>query len=592
MAVDQLPQELTAIAELPRCDFDRHPLRFRLVWGERSEKSPNNRERDMTSETVVYQAKKIITMNSYQPEATHVAVRDGRILGVGNLDDLSIWRDFRLDNQFADKVLMPGFVEGHCHLMEGNLWRYTYVGYTPRIGPDGKKTPELKSTEDIVTYLRDVDAGMDDPAQPLVAWGLDPIYFDGPRLSRRDLDQVSTTRNIVILHSNLHLATVNSAVLDAAGVDRTTNVVGVAKDDNGEPNGELQEMAAMFMAMSASGVDFVGGMADDTTLSNFEALTRRVGVTTATDLFNGLTDDVVASLTRWFGREDCSLRLVPTLGATLAPVEQSAERALALKAKSTDKLRMGIVKFVLDGSIQGFTARLKWPGYLDGRPNGIWNDDPNELEKWFGGYHRAGVQMFIHANGDETSEVALDALEQVMRDHAWPDHRHTLQHVQMADEAQFRKMSALGVCANLFSNHAYYWGDEHWTKTIGPDRAKRMNAAATAKRHGVNFAIHSDAPVTPIGPLFTAWCAVNRLTMSGRVLGEEECISVDDALRTITLGAAYTLKMDREIGSIESGKLADFAVLEVDPYDVGPRDIKDIPVWGTVVGGRVFPADV
>ena len=110
-------------------------------------------------------------------------------------------------------------------------------------------------------------------------------------------------------------------------------------------------------------------------------------------------------------------------------------------------------------------------------------------------------------------------------------------------------------------------------------------------RIGCSFSIHSDAPVTPLGPLFTAWCAVNRLTIAGRVLGKHERISVDQALRAITLGAAYTLKLDGEIGSIEVGKKADFAVLDSDPYEVPPENLKDIKIWGTVQGGRVFSVE-
>jgi predicted amidohydrolase YtcJ len=115
-----------------------------------------------------------------------------------------------------------------------------------------------------------------------------------------------------------------------------------------------------------------------------------------------------------------------------------------------------------------------------------------------------------------------------------------------------------------------------------------MDATATAKRLGVHFAIHSDAPVTPLGPLFTAWCAVNRKTASGRTLGEQEKISVADALHAVTIGAAYTLKLDHLVGSIESGKFADFAVLEDNPYEVAPENLKDVQVWGTVVGGMPF----
>jgi predicted amidohydrolase YtcJ len=146
------------------------------------------------------------------------------------------------------------------------------------------------------------------------------------------------------------------------------------------------------------------------------------------------------------------------------------------------------------------------------------------------------------------------------------------------------------MAANLFANHHYYWGDQHREVTVGPERAERMNACATALREGLTLAIHSDAPITPLGPLFTAWCAVNRLAASGRVLGEHERIPVAAALHAITLGAAATLHLDGEVGSIECGKRADFCVLGEDPTAVDPRALKDVPVRGTVLGGRVFDA--
>jgi predicted amidohydrolase YtcJ len=143
---------------------------------------------------------------------------------------------------------------------------------------------------------------------------------------------------------------------------------------------------------------------------------------------------------------------------------------------------------------------------------------------------------------------------------------------------------------NLFANHHFYWGDAHYAMTVGPERAERMNACRTALDNRVPLAIHSDAPVTPLGPLFTAWCAVNRLTSGGRQLGAHERIGLDEALRAITIGAAYTLKLDGEIGSIETGKRADFAVLEDDPIEAGPAGLKDVRVWGVVQSGRVFEA--
>ncbi|MEM8752449.1 MAG: amidohydrolase family protein, partial [Pseudomonadota bacterium] len=195
-----------------------------------------------------------------------------------------------------------------------------------------------------------------------------------------------------------------------------------------------------------------------------------------------------------------------------------------------------------------------------------------------------------HTNGDEATALAIDTLEAALRAHPSPDHRFTLQHCQLADRAQFRRMATLGMCVNLFANHHFYWGDEHYRLTVGPERAERMNACRSALDEGVPMAIHSDAPITPLGPLFTAWCAVNRLTASGRVQGEAERISVDEALHAITLGAAYTLGLDGEIGSLEVGKRADVAILEEDPRDADPAALKDVPVWGVMQGGRIFSA--
>jgi predicted amidohydrolase YtcJ len=142
------------------------------------------------------------------------------------------------------------------------------------------------------------------------------------------------------------------------------------------------------------------------------------------------------------------------------------------------------------------------------------------------------------------------------------------------------------MCANIFTNHIWYWGDQHHDITVGPERARRMEACATAERLGVPFSIHSDAAVTPLGHLHTMWCAVNRVTPSGRVLGENERISAESALRSVTTGAAYQLHADNEFGSVECGKAADFTVLEESPLTIDPMGIKDIGVWGTIVGGQ------
>lgn len=544
-----------------------------------------------SSKTTVFSSRKIITMDPSNPTATHVAVRDGRILSAGSLERTKAWGDFDLDERFADRVLMPGLVEGHCHLMAGGLWMFPYVGFHERTGPDGRRWAGCRSFDDVVQRLREAHEAMGGGEEPLIAWGFDPIFFSDERMSVRHLDQVSTSRPVVILHASQHLMNVNSATLRKAGITRDTEVEGVVKMDDGDPSGELQEFAAMFSVARLIGNLYQVLGTSETGLRLFGQLSQRAGVTTATDLVNDLASDNVELLQRLTAEPDYPVRLVPAYAALDGSVANAdgAARVRRRQKENTDKLFFGPVKLVADGSIQGFTARLRWPGYFNGHENGTWILPPSELRTAIDYFHAQGFQLHIHTNGDEATDLALDAVEAALARHPRADHRHTLQHCQMADAAQYRRMARLGMCVNLFANHLYYWGDAHRSTTLGPDRAGRMNACATALRHGIPLAIHSDTPVTPLGPLFTAWCAVNRLTVGGQVLGQAERISVADALHAITLGAAYTLRLDHRIGSIETGKLADFCVLDRDPLEVAPEALKDVRVLGTVLGGRPLP---
>lgn len=168
----------------------------------------------MMSKNTIFVAKQIITMNPNVTQATYVAVRDGRILGVGTLDELKGWGDYELDTIFADKVLMPGLIEGHAHAFAGALWAYPYVGSHDRIGPDGKLWKGCKSVEEVVARLKETETMLTEPDEPVLAWGLDPIYFTGPSMIAVDLDRVSSTRPVLVAHLSFHLLNVNSVVLN------------------------------------------------------------------------------------------------------------------------------------------------------------------------------------------------------------------------------------------------------------------------------------------------------------------------------------------------------------------------------------------
>lgn len=536
--------------------------------------------------TTVFNAKKIHTLDPNRPEATHVAVREGRILAVGGADCADGWGgEIRRDDRYADLVMMPGLVEAHAHVAAGGIWRFTYCGHYPRTAPDGTVWEGVATNAAVIARLRDI-AAQAPAGQPIVGWGFDPNFLDEKRLDRHDLDQVSADIPVVVMHSNMHLLTCNTKALEVAGYAAGTNVEGVIRDASGTPNGELHEFAAMGPVMEASKVS-IQALGDAEAVRAYGQVARNCGVTTVADLLSDLHDGEVAMLKQLTADPAFPARYVPIMNAMAGDPEDEARRANALKPQSTDKLRLGAAKLFTDGAIQGFTAKLKWPGYYKGKDNSVLNMSEEHFTAAVNALHKAGVKMHIHTNGDWASEFATETIAEAMRQAPFPDHRHTLEHVQLADRAQFQRMANLGICVNLFGNHLYYFGDVHWTKSIGPDRARRMNACRDALDiFGPNFAIHSDAPVTPMGPLFTAWCAVNRLTESGRQLGEYQRIAVRDALNCITLGAAYVLKLDHEIGSIQTGKRADFCLLDDDPFEVAPEALKDIGVAGTVFGGE------
>lgn len=549
----------------------------------------------MRTVTTIFTARKIITMNPANPEVQAVAVRDGKILCAGSLDECRSWGEATVDDRFGDQVLVPGFVEAHGHTFDALAEMMPFVGYYPYPLSDGRSTPAIRSYDDLIDLLKDEDSRLP-PGETLLANGFDPIYFpELPRLSNRELDRVSATRPVFVRHASGHLATVNTALLDAEGITKDCPTPGVGRDADGELNGELQEAPAMTLATAAFG-KLMAASNGAAPIRIHAAMCRNAGVTTATELAGPMliAPDVVKAWQDTVNAAGFPVRMVlynlPAMPGSTADYGAVAEAAMKLREIESDKLRASGIKLVADGSIQGWTALLMEPGYYTGEDHGLPMFSPEDMLAAVKAFHNRKLNVHCHCNGNGAGQMFIDAVEEVLRTDAWLDHRHVLQHSQTTTAAQYRRMGRLGICANVFTNHIWYWGDQHYEQTMGPERTRGMWACRTALDNRVPLSFHTDSGVTPIGHLMTMWCAVNRLTPSGRVLGEHEKITPYEALQAANLGAAFQLHMDHEIGSIEAGKFADFAVLDDSPLDVDPLAIRDIGVWGTVVGGEVFEA--
>jgi predicted amidohydrolase YtcJ len=235
----------------------------------------------MASDITIFKAKKIVTMNPTNPEGTHVAVREGKILGVGTLDEVQGWGAYTLDETFKDKVLIPGLVEVHSHASEGASWLFPYIGYFDRMDPDGKVWPGCKTLDAFLARLREIEAEQSDPNSLLLVWGMDPVYYEGDRLSAHHLDKISTTRPIFVYHANGHVATINRRYMQQSKITRDTQVTGVLKNANGEPNGELSEFAAM--GLTSAFPTLVASLGSEQAIRNFGKLAVLTGVTTVTE---------------------------------------------------------------------------------------------------------------------------------------------------------------------------------------------------------------------------------------------------------------------------------------------------------------------
>jgi predicted amidohydrolase YtcJ len=253
-------------------------------------------------------------------------------------------------------------------------------------------------------------------------------------------------------------------------------------------------------------------------------------------------------------------------------------------------VRIGGLKIVLDGSPQGRSAWVSEP-YLAG-PEGelssyagaplLSNEDVYQMvADCFG----RGVQVLAHANGDAAIEQALEAVARAEERHGRADRRPVMVHSQLATEEQLDRMRELGIVPSFCSSHGFYWGDSHVASVLGRERATRVNPARSAGRLDLRFSLHDDAPIVSPNVLFLIWSAVTRFSRSGAVIGPEQRLTPLEALRAVTIDAAYQHFEDDRKGSLEVGKLADMAVLSENPLRVPPETIREIEVLATLKEG-------
>ncbi len=523
----------------------------------------------------------VLTLDAARPRARALALEGARIAAVGSSQEMRALAgpDTRVV-ELGGRCVVPGFVDAHSHVSLGAGIRRMADLTAPPIGAVG-------NVEAAVAALRSHAAGL--PADAwVVGFGYDDtLLAEGRHLDRADLDRVATDRPVLAIHVSGHLYAANGAALALAGIDRDTPDPpgGVIRRDpvSGEPDGVLEEMAAALPLLSAMPQPTRAERVDDLAAVALEYAAR--GVTTAQDGATGLASlaDLVATLDA--GRFPIRVVVLP-VGDAVAPATRGELDTGGIDAA---RLHVGPVKLIADGSIQGFTGYLREPYHTPFRGDAGYRGYPTltreRLIEQVGRVHASGLQLAIHGNGDAAIDDILEAFERALELRPSGDLRGIVIHAQMTRDDQLERMARLGVTPSFFALHTYYWGDRHRELFIGPERARRISPARSALDRGVRFSLHTDAPVVPMDVLRLMHAAANRRTSGGELLGPEQRIAPLDALRAVTLDAAWQYRLDGDRGSIEPGKLADLVVLSASPLD-RPGAIDGIRVLETVVGGR------
>lgn len=536
----------------------------------------------------VYVNGTVITIDKNGTTAEGFAVLGDKFVAIGTSDEVeALAGPGTRVVDLKGRIVVPGFFAAHDHFPGAGMVA------TRSINLNSPPMGEIQTIDDIIEALKERAANS--PAgQWIEGRGYDDTLLkDARHPTRYDLDKASTEHPIWISHTSGHLGVANSKALQMAGVTKDTPQPegGVIRKDprTGEPNGVFEESGGLVRRL-------IPPLTRAEQMEAFRAAVEiyvKQGVTTT--VIAGGNRESFRALQKAQEEGLLSLRIIAMSSKSSQGEPASAQLGGFVSGFGGLHLKLGAVKIVQDGSNQGYTGYFTEPYHtsFNGDPN--WRGYPRrsqeELTAMVKELHRDGYQIAIHGNGDAAIDQILTAFRAAQEDYPRADARHRIEHCQLVRKDQLDEIYELGITPSFFVGHVYYWGDRHREIFMGPERAAGISPLNSAKQRDIRFTVHDDTPVTSVDPLQLVWVASNRTTRSGEVLGPEERVDPEVALRSITIDAAWQNFEEEIKGSIEPGKLADFVVLSDNPLMIDPARIRDIEILETFVGGkRVYEA--
>ncbi len=533
------------------------------------------------SATTVFRNGIVLPVDAGFSQHAALAVRNNKVLATG--DEAAVMSAAGRGAKVVDldgRVILPGFIEPHMHflLLAG-------FGHVRDIGPF-----EFPTFEGALAALREIRASTPE-GEWVMGRQFDPILLEPEReLLASDIDEVVPDRPVFVLNASGHIAYVNSLALELAGITRDTpdpEGAEFGRNDDGSPNGVLYGPAAHLPVM------LVNPGITNRMQNEFVSAGREVGEQAATLGITTLCDQATGALAGASELE--SYRAMYEGDAMKARIrayvysEAGGWDEAGVRPFDGDALmRVAGWKIVSDGSNQGFTGRQREPYYTQDTL-GLYYVAPDALRAAVADRAARGWQLSIHGNGDAAIDSILDAMEAAAAAGTNVKAlRHRIEHCSILHDEQITRMQALGMVPSFLINHVHFWGHVMRDSVFGPDKVQLLDRCKSVEDAGLNWVMHTDAPVSPLGSLHKLRVAVTRDLWKepDTILAPGERVSVESAIRSITRDAAWACHSEHEIGSLEPGKFADLVVLEDDPRAVEPSTISDIAVSETWMNGR------
>ena len=536
-------------------------------------------------------AKEVVTLDDKYPNVDAIYIKEDRIHSVGKKEDLiGKYPDIFIDFSYEENVIVPGFIEHHIHPLLAAITMNSEVIAIEDWNISSKKTIGVRNRDDYLSRLSEVELSQD-KNKPLVSWGFHH-YFHG-KLTRQDLDLISSERPILIIHRSFHEFIMNSKALEFFKITEK-DIAHLNEEDKKLANfneGHFSErglIAVMPKIMSylAAPERIIKG------LEITEKYIQEQGITLIANP-GAMYDPRIQEVKNYvFGDKKTPFKslYIPSALYMLEKVEivnllEETEAHLSWGAGRVEYIPKHI-KLFADGAMYSQNMVLR-DGYLDGH-QGVWLMEDSIFKKTFKLYWDAGYQIHVHQNGDAGLDRVLDVLEENLERNPREDHRTTIVHFGYSAFDQIKRIKDLGVIVSANPYYVAVLSDLYSKQGVGYERSQEMVRLGDLVRSDIPLSLHSDMPMAPASPLVLMDASVNRINYANKVAGPNQRIDPLTALKGVTINSAYTLGIELEYGSITPGKYANMTILSDNPLTINPLKIKDINIIGTIEEGRSF----